>query len=376
MLRLKMGLPLRGELMRLCLLFTLVILLSIGLPLLPLGQSQKPEEVKLPVPQDFPEAGENCKRRVNMSPWIGMPGVDWPNTFQCVLQIHTCEGVKQYKSGVRNAGATMCADYSRTLAAFVNREICCDKNRCEPDAGKLCEAIGRATRLVKEARIPAASAQLYDSLKQNLGPVLERIKQELCDDTAAQAKVDELLNKLNSLNYVSGQSNLQNNLTLLRLEDGLRELAVSECDVSPASVPPKPQPCKYGEKKVTADEELASKPFTDGLQTAIDELKNTARELEGTGRPAAQQIEEIKGKIAHYEKIKGFWQNIKAGACIPGDVLQAINEVARDRKASNYSDNCPSLCSAFRSWFLQFNPSPQVDLQGRLLYDRCMADCN
>jgi hypothetical protein len=53
-------------------------------------------------------------------------GVDWPKTFQCVLVIHTCDGVKTYRSAVRPGGAGMCDDYWRVHDALVNREICCD----------------------------------------------------------------------------------------------------------------------------------------------------------------------------------------------------------------------------------------------------------
>ena len=81
----------------------------------------------LPNPDDYPEAGPSCKRRHKVAPWVGTPGVDWPNTFRCVLTIHTCDGVKRFTSGVRSAGAGMCDDYWRVNNALADREICCDK---------------------------------------------------------------------------------------------------------------------------------------------------------------------------------------------------------------------------------------------------------
>jgi hypothetical protein len=86
---------------------------------------QQPEE-PLPTAADYPEAGPNCKRRVKLTPWVGTPPVDWPNTFQCVLDIHTCDGVKTQKSGVRASGINMCADYWKAHVALSTREICCD----------------------------------------------------------------------------------------------------------------------------------------------------------------------------------------------------------------------------------------------------------
>src|SRR5262245_4916811 len=85
----------------------------------------------LPNPADFKEVSGPCRRKVKVSPWVGTPGVDWPKTFQCVLAIHTCEGVKNFKSDVRNAGAGMCADYWRVHNALANRTICCDQGTPE-----------------------------------------------------------------------------------------------------------------------------------------------------------------------------------------------------------------------------------------------------
>ena len=101
---------------------------------------------------------------------------------------------------------------------------------CQPDLRALCERIDRGIRLVKDARVQAGSTQLYSSLKQSLRPVLDRIREELCDNSPAQGKVDELIKKLNSLRFVPGQANFVNNRLLAQLEDGLKELAGSKCD--------------------------------------------------------------------------------------------------------------------------------------------------
>jgi hypothetical protein len=105
-----------------------VALLTIPLLLLPYpaAGTQQPTQNTLPNPADFVAAGPNCKRKVNLSPWVGTPGVEWPKTFRCVLTIITCDGVKTYTSGVRAAGTGMCADYWKAHDALVNREICCD----------------------------------------------------------------------------------------------------------------------------------------------------------------------------------------------------------------------------------------------------------
>ena len=91
----------------------------------PDAETAKPGGAVLPSPADYPAAGPNCRRKINLSPWVGTPGVDWPKTYQCVLTIHTCDGVKTYKSAVRPGGTGMCDDYWKVHDAMANREICC-----------------------------------------------------------------------------------------------------------------------------------------------------------------------------------------------------------------------------------------------------------
>ena len=79
----------------------------------------------LPNVADYPAADPNCPRKTDVSPWVGTPVVDWPKTYQCVLTIHTCDGVKTHKSAVRPGGTGMCDDYWKVHDALVNREICC-----------------------------------------------------------------------------------------------------------------------------------------------------------------------------------------------------------------------------------------------------------
>jgi hypothetical protein len=250
------------------------------------------------------------------------------------------------------------------------------KDKCQPDKGALCTSVGQAARLIKEARSPAGSTQIYQTLQQSLGPLLDKIREELCDDPAAQEKVNQLQNELDSLNFVSGQSNVQNNLRLVRLEDGIKGLATASCSVGGSPTAPNRRPCAAGEKEVAPGDDEAAKSVTDGINAAIDELKNTAEELEGQGGDSARKIEDIKGKLAKYEQMKGFWENIKAGSCVPADVLQTMKQVANDRRSDNYSNNCPAMCSALADWFVKINPGPQPGPQRKLFIERCLADCN
>jgi hypothetical protein len=41
--------------------------------------------------------------------------------------MHTCTGVKKYKSEPRANGNAICDDYRKVLEALASRETCCDK---------------------------------------------------------------------------------------------------------------------------------------------------------------------------------------------------------------------------------------------------------
>jgi hypothetical protein len=108
-------------------LLTMILLLTMPfLPSLTVRTQQTQEDKPLPNPADYAEAGANCKRKVKVSPWVGVPGVDWPKTFRCLLKIHTCDGVKTYTSAVRPGGTGVRDDYWKVHNELVNREICCD----------------------------------------------------------------------------------------------------------------------------------------------------------------------------------------------------------------------------------------------------------
>jgi hypothetical protein len=96
--------------------------------LLPAGAgAQQPVQNLLPNPAEFIPAGPQCQRRVNMSPIVGTPAVDWPRTYQCVLTFHTCTGPRTIRSSVRPGGEGMCADYWGVHDALAQRQICCDQ---------------------------------------------------------------------------------------------------------------------------------------------------------------------------------------------------------------------------------------------------------
>lgn len=241
------------------------------------------------------------------------------------------------------------------------------KRLCKPDAKGACADLAKAEKTVTTAiGATVASAASYAALKQDLSSQLNQLRNNFCNDPAALSKLDEVQHELDSLSYQSSSSNLPNNLRLVGMERGLKDLASKSCGV-PA--------CKSGEKHPSPGEEKAKDSIVDGLKKAIEQAKETAEELEGQGGTAAQEIEDLKDKIAKYEEIKGFWENITAASCVPPDVLNTIRQVANDHNASGYSENCGPLCKHTADWYMRIIPNPNP-VQRKFFLETCLAYCN
>lgn len=136
--------------MRRLLLLIATILVTITLLPSPTVQTQQPEKDQFPKPHNpetdefpkpetYPQAGENCKEKRKLEPWVGTPGVG-PGKSRCVLSVYNCQTdkVDVYRSGARDSGTVSldCSDYDLAVEALARIEICCDKDssdeKCEP----------------------------------------------------------------------------------------------------------------------------------------------------------------------------------------------------------------------------------------------------
>jgi hypothetical protein len=234
--------------------------------------------------------------------------------------------------------------------------------KCQPDSGKLCEGIGRAIAMVKAAQVPAGSASLYQNLQQNAGVQLSGVRNELCDNEDAQRKLDEVVNDLNSLNYVSPQANLQNNLRLRHMEEGLRDLAQMVCAVGP---PPGTTSvtCPDGRTVESGpDDNLAIKTLKDLVNEAID------KEIGGQGPAAAKKIRD------RYKTILGMLDQVKAASCLPKELQQALNDYL-NRKTGSGGDTgeCNTLCAKTTDWMVSLMGDERYRTT---FYNFCNANCN
>jgi hypothetical protein len=277
-----------------------------------------------------------------------------------------------YGTGLRKVSFTLTLKDRKTLEGqFANPNTGQDvpfviTRNCN-DKSKLCAGLERAEKTLAAAKEKAGSAALYQNLQQDLGGQLNRLRNEICDDAADQQLAD-IQSSLDSLNYVAGQSNTPNNLALLKIQDGLNALSKTECGAASANDPA----CKGNEKKAGPGEEEAAKFIKSKFKDALDKVADTARQMQDRGATVPQQI---KDQIKDLKKAVGFWDQIKAGSCVPFDVMQTMQQVMNDRKATGYSDNCPAMCSALRKWYESLIGEGK-SIQGKYFMDDCLARCH
>src|SRR5688572_12172979 len=106
---------------RLLLLITTILITITLLPSLTVqtqqpAQTQQTEKDQFPKPETYPEAGANCKNKVQLAPWLGTPGAG-PGKNRCLLSVYNCrtDQTDVYQSAPRESGTVSldCSDYAR-----------------------------------------------------------------------------------------------------------------------------------------------------------------------------------------------------------------------------------------------------------------------
>lgn len=246
--------------MRLFPLLTLALCLVVTIPLSPPALTQQ-AELAPPTGEDFPEAGANCKRKLRLSTAVTTPTTKFTETIQCVLLVHTCDGPKEYRSNVRKDRRGACDDYWKAARDLQNREVCCDP-KC--DEQTVCEAVDRALDAIREARTAVGAASLrYKKLQEDLGPLLDRIRNELCDNFGAQNVVDEVKRLLDELKNTVGLTNEERVSRLEEMRRGLSQIKSSLCgdDQSQPELPKCETPKESGPRFRVATDKNKFYPF-------------------------------------------------------------------------------------------------------------------
>lgn len=201
--------------------------------------------------------------------------------------------------------------------------------KCDSDKGSLCETLGRMAKEMKDARTQTASTQFYQHLQMQIGDELASVRTNLCDIKEAEAKLDEVESNLDSLSYVSGPGNLQNNVTMGYIENGLRDLIRMSCAVGP--------PVDYGScPDGTVGMSGADKKLLDTFQpTLVNMLRTSAFDL------------------VAYDKTKQCVGKMFGSHCALQPFTQALAAVAlAHQEMQPVTDKCEIACKAFGAWYV------------------------
>ena len=104
-------------------LLTIAILVMTPSLLLPPAQTQEPERPPPDIAKYTP-AGENCKKKKKLDPWVGTP------VGRCLMNVHTCDGLEKYGL-TRETGD--CDDFRKRADSLSKIEICCDQSSPEEE---------------------------------------------------------------------------------------------------------------------------------------------------------------------------------------------------------------------------------------------------
>jgi hypothetical protein len=221
---------------------------------------------------------------------------------------------------------------------------------CTPDARTLCDAIGRAVQAISAGLAAPASAAHYQNVQQRLGQELNAIRNNLCDKPDDAGKVDELQQRLDSLNYVPGQSNYQNNLALSAVDHGLKELSHSHCS---AFNPPPPPSCAEGSDVKSEIDTTLLNAFKKPL-----EIQLPARVLGGRAQTIAC-LNEMFGQ-----------------RCAPRSVVTDLKIVAEtwSSAAMPQQDLCQRMCQSLGDWYAA-SPCSQGAFPKTDIVNKCIFVC-
>lgn len=93
-----------------------------------------------------------------------------------------------------------------------------------------------------------------------------------------------------------------------------------------------------------------------GIESALDELQDAAKEIEGTGGTGAQQYQDIQGRIAKLRKLLDVWKQMKAASCLPPEIEQLLRRLAQEKRAgTEHKATCTELCGATADWYVEIS---------------------
>ncbi len=221
---------------------------------------------------------------------------------------------------------------------------------CAPDARLLCDAIARARQRVSAGLAAPASASHYQNMQQSIGQELRTIRNNLCDRPDEAKKVDELQQRLDSLNYVPGQSNYQSNLAFSAVDNGLKELSDSRCSTFN---PPPPPSCAEGSGVKTEIDTNLLNAFKKSLETQLP-----ARILGGRTQTIAC-LTDMFGQT-----------------CAPRSILSDLRMISETWSSAGIPQQeiCQRMCQSLGDWYAA-SPCSQGAFPKTDIVSKCTFVC-
>ncbi len=331
----------------------------------------------------------------------------------------------QFPSNVSRAMQAKVDKYQENLAAGEGWFLTCLVEDKKPPAAKCdkkkaCDTIDAMQKVITKyegllGNLPGSFAELnaqLSKLMQQLSEALACRYNEGHD--AADAKIlndfiGQLLKDKNGFSTLNSQAKVPQQIscdsdlgnpgsnecrdyqTLQRIRENLSRFAgVLGCKGPPQSNAPKAD-CKELSNGVLDglatffDEMDKLKPknqigsgdsydqVADGIQSALKELEDAAKEIEGTGGTGAQQYKDLQGKIGKLKKLLDVWGQMKAASCLPKDVEQLLRKLAAEKKAgTEHKATCTELCAATADWFVKLTGQAQ---QHSPFFKACSLAC-
>jgi hypothetical protein len=141
------------------------------------------------------------------------------------------------------------------------------------------------------------------------------------------------------------------------------------CPTKSSGGKPAPTPCPGG-----------SEPPSDGAKEAADQVKggleeawkllDEERKKETSRLPGPNpQLDLINQRMKQIEKMIGFYGQIKAASCVPGDVLQSLEALRQRREGS-----CEEVCVAMYEWMVKMGAASSNARS--LLIPACSRACD
>lgn len=281
------------------------------------------------------------------------------------------QGWYAQRSGGRLTNCHEDSDYSKEINFRLTRECDQVEGRCEA----LQAARAALGRLIQGYQGHDPSSQDWQNIvnenKQQIIEGLQTARRKMCNDAAAQSVIDGFVHEFESMNPSSpsnGSEILQQARRFASADLALQGFQQQYCGSSGTGR--RLRTCGNGTEEIDPPTNEALDQVVGGIEDSIKQLLEEAGEFDR----ASEQGSAIWGKIDKLQKMKGFWEQIKAASCLPPEVAQGLRSYVNERKnRMDTSDECNTLCSDTADWIASMTGN-QADQYFSM--ESCLAACN